>query len=43
MWTGVILRSKTLRRVVQQVIVSLLLALAAELGGRRETRDKHSG
>lgn len=38
MWAGMILRSQPVRRIVRRVITSLLLALAAELGGRRARR-----
>lgn len=33
-----IVRSETLRRIVRRIIASILLALAAELGGRRVRR-----
>jgi hypothetical protein len=38
MWARVILRSRLVRRVLRDVIVAVLLAVAAEFGGRRPPR-----
>lgn len=38
MWAGVALRSRLVRRVLRDVIAAVLLAVAAEFGGRRVRR-----
>jgi hypothetical protein len=35
MWARIIIRSKSLRRVIRHVLAALLLAIATEIGARR--------